>query len=116
MALILNEEQQSLKDIARDFLEKNAPITHFREIRDTANETGYSQELWKEMSALGRAGILVSEEYGGFDFGMMGMGGMSMGMVSRPFCTTKRKADPDHPSELTCAPPPVLRSRRLSLR
>ena len=35
MALILNEEQQSLKDIARDFLEKNAPITHFREIRDT---------------------------------------------------------------------------------
>ena len=29
MALILNEEQQSLKDIARDFLEKNAPITHF---------------------------------------------------------------------------------------
>ena len=45
MALILNEEQQSLKDIAKDFLEKNAPVTHFREIRDTANETGYSQEL-----------------------------------------------------------------------
>ncbi len=76
MALILNEEQQSLKDIARDFLEKNAPITHFREIRDTANETGYSEELWKEMSELGWAGILVSEEYGGFDFGMMGMGGI----------------------------------------
>ncbi len=76
MALILNEEQQSLKDIAKDFLEKNAPVTHFREIRDTANETGYSQELWKEMAELGWAGILVSEEYGGFDFGMMGMGGI----------------------------------------
>ena len=76
MALILNEEQQSLKDIAKDFLEKNAPITHFREIRDTANQTGYSEELWKEMSELGWAGILVSEEYGGFDFGMMGMGGI----------------------------------------
>ena len=34
MALILNEEQQSLKDIAKDFLQKNAPVTHFREIRD----------------------------------------------------------------------------------
>ena len=76
MALILNEEQQSLKDIAKDFLEKNAPVTHFREIRDTANETGYSQELWKKMAALGWAGILVSEEYGGFEFGMMGMGGI----------------------------------------
>ena len=51
----------------------------------------------------------------GMGMGMMGMGGMSMGMVSRPFCT-KRKADPDHPSELSCAAPPVLRSRRLSLR
>ena len=76
MALILNEEQQSLKEIAKDFLEKNAPVTHFREIRDTANETGYSQELWKKMAELGWAGILVSEEYGGFDFGMMGMGGI----------------------------------------
>ena len=34
MALILNEEQQSLKDIAKEFLQKNAPVTHFREIRD----------------------------------------------------------------------------------
>ena len=76
MALILNEEQQSLKDIAKDFLEKNAPVTHFREIRDSANETGYSQELWKKMAELGWAGILVSEEYGGFEFGMMGMGGI----------------------------------------
>ena len=76
MALILNEEQQSLKDIAKDFLEKNAPITHFREIRDSANENGYSPELWKQMAELGWAGILVSEEYGGFNFGMMGMGGV----------------------------------------
>ena len=28
------------------------------------------------MAELGWAGILVSEEYGGFDFGMMGMGGI----------------------------------------
>ena len=46
MALILNEEQQSLKDIAKEFLQKNAPVTHFREIRDTQNELGYDQSLW----------------------------------------------------------------------
>lgn len=74
MALILNEEQQSLKDIAREFLQNNAPVTHFREIRDTQNELGYDESLWKEMVNLGWSGILIPEEYGGFDFGMVGMG------------------------------------------
>ena len=68
MALILNEEQQSLKDIAKEFLQKNAPVTHFREIRDTQNELGYDQSLWSEMVNLGWSGILIPEEYGGFDF------------------------------------------------
>jgi acyl-CoA dehydrogenase len=74
MALILNEEQQSLKDIAREFLQNNAPITHFREIRDTQNKLGYDESLWNEMVNLGWSGILIPEEYGGFDFGMVGMG------------------------------------------
>ena len=53
MALILNEEQQSLKDIASEFLQSNAPVTHFREIRDTQNELGYDESLWMEMVNLG---------------------------------------------------------------
>ena len=76
MALLLNEEQQYLKDTAKDFVQKNAPINHFRELRDSKDETGYSKELWKQMAELGWAGILISEEYGGSDFGMMGMGGI----------------------------------------
>jgi len=76
MALVLNEEQQSLKDIAKEFLQNNAPISHFREIRDSKDELGYSKDLWKKMADLGWAGILVSEEYGGFNFGMIGMGGI----------------------------------------
>ena len=86
MALILNEEQQSLKDIAREFLQKNAPVTHFREIRDTKNELGYDEALWKEMVNLGWSGILIPEEYGGFDFGMVGMGSIfeEMGKTLTP--------------------------------
>ena len=76
MALLFNEEQQYLKDTAKDFVQKNAPINHFRELRDSKDETGYSKELWKQMAELGWAGILISEEYGGSDFGMMGMGGI----------------------------------------
>ena len=86
MPLVLNEEQQSLKDIAKEFLQKNAPVTHFREIRDTENELGYDPDLWKQMVDLGWSGILVPEEYGGFDFGMVGMGSIleEMGKMLTP--------------------------------
>ena len=96
MALILNEEQQSLKDIAQDFLDKNAPISHFREIRDSDNKTGYSKELWKKIADLGWAGILVSEDYGGFNFGMMGMGGIleETGKNLTPSPSQPRALDP----------------------
>ena len=76
MGLLLNEEQQYLKDTAKEFVQKNAPINHFRELRDTEDKTGYSQDLWMQMAELGWAGILISEEYGGSDFGMMGLGGI----------------------------------------
>jgi len=76
MALLFNEEQQYLKDTAKDFVQKNAPINHFRELRDSKDETGYSKELWKQMAELGWAGVLIAEEYGGSDFGMVGMGGI----------------------------------------
>ncbi len=86
MALVLNEEQQSLKDIAKEFLQKNASVTHFREIRDTESELGYDPDLWKQMVDLGWSGILVPEEYGGFDFGMVGMGSIleEMGKMLTP--------------------------------
>ena len=113
MALILNEEQQSLKDIAKEFLQNNAPITHFREIRDTENELGYDESLWKEMVNLGWSGILVPEEYGGFDFGMVGMGSIleeagktltpsplfSTGVLGASLLTL---GGTDHQNKLTC--------------
>ena len=76
MSLLLNEEQQFLKDTAKEFLQKNAPISHFRNLRDSKDETGYSKEVWKQMAELGWAGILISEDYGGSNFGMMGLGGI----------------------------------------
>ena len=74
MALLLNEQQQLLKDTVKDFVQKNAPISHFRELRDKQDKTGYSKDLWKKMVDLGWAGILVHEDYGGSNFGMMGLG------------------------------------------
>ena len=92
MSLLLNEEQQFLKDTSKEFLQKNAPISHFRDLRDSKDENGYSKEIWKKMAELGWAGILVSEKYGGSEFGMMGLGGIFSGegaFGEPPFNLTK---------------------------
>ncbi|MEM7255146.1 MAG: acyl-CoA dehydrogenase family protein, partial [Pseudomonadota bacterium] len=41
---------------------------------DDADPDGFSRALWKEMAALGWAGMLLPEEYGGVDFGVVGLG------------------------------------------
>jgi len=74
MALVLNEEQRLLQDTAKNFLAANAPVEALRTLRDERDVTGYSAELWQTMAELGWAGIILPEEYGGLDFGFMGLG------------------------------------------
>lgn len=74
MALVLNEEQQLLKDTARDFLAANAPVEQLRQLRDSRDALGYSAELWQQMAELGWASIILPEQYGGLDFGFLGLG------------------------------------------
>lgn len=74
MPLVLNEEQNMLKDAAKDFCSNNAPITQLRRLRDEKDETGFDRDTWKQMVELGWAGIIIPEEFGGLGFGHMGMG------------------------------------------
>ena len=73
MALVLNEEQQMLKESAQGFLAEHSPVSELRTQRDAGSETGYSSTLWNQMVNMGWAAILVPEEYGGLDFGHVGM-------------------------------------------
>ena len=74
MALVLNEEQRILKDSAREFLQKNAPVEALRKLRDQSDPTGYSPELWQKMAELGWTAIAIPEEFGGLEFGYLGLG------------------------------------------
>jgi alkylation response protein AidB-like acyl-CoA dehydrogenase len=76
MALVLNDEQTMLRDNARGFLAKNAPIAHLRALRDKRDADGFSRALWKEFVGLGWAGILVPQDYGG-----LGLGHVEAGVV-----------------------------------
>lgn len=73
-ALVLNEEQQMLKDAAKRFLAESAPVSQLRALRDNRDETGFSRELWQQMVDMGFVGTLVPEEFGGSAFGFAGMG------------------------------------------
>lgn len=73
-ALVLNEEQQMLKDAAKGFLSESAPISQLRQLRDSRDETGFSRELWQSMVEMGFVGTLMLEEFGGSAFGNVGMG------------------------------------------
>ena len=74
MALVLTEEQQLLRDTATQFFQERVTIQNLRKLRDEKNETGYDRALWKEMADLGFAGIMISEKYGGTEFGPVGLG------------------------------------------
>jgi len=69
MDLGLSEEQELLKNSARDFLEKECPESLVREMED--DEKGYSPGLWKKMAEQGWQGLLVPENYGGAGFGYL---------------------------------------------
>ena len=73
MKLILNEEQQMLRDSAKDFAEQKTPVSHFRGLRDNKDPLNWDKEIWKEMVDLGWSGILIPEEFGGSDFGLAGI-------------------------------------------
>ena len=74
MPMILNEEQNMLKDSAKDFCTSNAPIWAVRELRDTDSAQGFDSATWNAMVELGWAAIPWAEAHGGLEFGYKGLG------------------------------------------
>ena len=74
MALVLNEEQQMLKDAAAGFLAEKATVAHLRALRDSSDELGFDTGTWAEMAQMGWAGIAIPEEFGGLGYGYTGLG------------------------------------------
>ena len=79
MALAYNEEQRSLIQTARDFAQNSSPVEAFRKVRENGRQNpkgpAYDPQLWSQMVELGWAGMPFPENYGGFQFGVMGLAG-----------------------------------------
>jgi alkylation response protein AidB-like acyl-CoA dehydrogenase len=63
MDLGLNEEQEMLRESARDFLRRECPKQSVRQLDES--DEGYSSELWRKMADLGWMGLAFPEKYGG---------------------------------------------------
>ena len=63
MDVLLSEEEQMLKNLAREFLETECPPSLARAMEK--DELGYPPELWKKMAELGWFGLALPEQYGG---------------------------------------------------
>jgi alkylation response protein AidB-like acyl-CoA dehydrogenase len=72
MALVLNEEQQLLRDSAKTFLQECSPVEGLRNLRDSGEE--WSPVLWADMAEMGWTGIVIPEQYDGLEFGYVGAG------------------------------------------
>ena len=63
MDVLPSEEEQLLKNAARDFLEAEVSTALVREME--LDENGYPPALWRQMADLGWLGLAIPEEYGG---------------------------------------------------
>lgn len=68
----LSEEQEMLRDMARDWATNESPVTAFRKIRDSGES--FDRAAWKTMAEMGWTGVVIPESYGGSDFGWLSMG------------------------------------------
>ena len=90
MALVLTEDQQMLKESAKEFLADAAPVDEFRKLRDSGEV--YDADLWQQMVELGWSAVAVPEAYDGLDFGITGLGLIAVEsgkhLVASPLLTT----------------------------
>jgi alkylation response protein AidB-like acyl-CoA dehydrogenase len=63
----LTDEQQAIKQTARDFLAARYKSERIRELAET--ERGFEDSDWREMAELGWAGLALPEEWGGQGLG-----------------------------------------------
>ncbi|RYF91002.1 MAG: acyl-CoA dehydrogenase [Caulobacteraceae bacterium] len=71
---VLNEEQTMLRDGAKAWTQTESPTTKLRALRDSGSHQPFDPAAWAEMGAMGWAGVIVPEEFGGSAFGYLSLG------------------------------------------
>ena len=70
----LTSEQTLMRDQAKSWASKQAPVDKFRAMRDSGIEQRFDPQTWSEIIEMGWTGILIPEEYGGSDLDYLTFG------------------------------------------
>lgn len=68
MVLVLSEEQELLRDSARDFAGNAIEVDWLRKVREQG-AAGFDRDVWRQMAELGWTAIPFAEEVGGLGLG-----------------------------------------------
>lgn len=72
---LLSEDQSIFRDAAKAWVADKAPVAALRRLRDSgAWAHGYDPALWADMAAMGWAGVIIPETFGGSEFGYRSLG------------------------------------------
>jgi alkylation response protein AidB-like acyl-CoA dehydrogenase len=71
MEFDLDQDQRALRDAARAFLEREAPISYARAMMD--DPKGYHDDVWRKMADLGWMGLPFPEDAGGVGQGFVAL-------------------------------------------
>lgn len=71
---VLNEEQEMLRDMARDWATNESPVAAFRKVRASGAPEAFDRGAYTAMAQMGWTGIIVPEAHGGSDFGWLSAG------------------------------------------
>ena len=86
MNFAFTEDQDSLRDVVRSFMENKSSEEEVRRLMDT--EGGYDPAVWQQMGAeLGLQGIHIPEEFGGQGFGFVELAIVFEEMGRRLLCS-----------------------------
>jgi acyl-CoA dehydrogenase len=108
----LTPEQDELQRSARAFVERRLPVAHLRALRDAGDPLRLSRALWRELAALGWAGIAISDEHGGAGLGLLEQG-LVMEELGRTLAPTPMLATSILGAAALAAAPPALRHAHL---
>ncbi|MFC2010464.1 acyl-CoA dehydrogenase family protein [Chloroflexota bacterium] len=80
--LRLTESEEMLRKSALDFLQREAPKEVIKVLQET--DTGYTEEIWRKVVAMGWLGIIIPERYGGAENPLTSAGVLFEALGSSP--------------------------------
>ena len=86
MALILTDDEEQFRDSVRRVVAERSPLPKLRELMSSGQP--FDADVWKQLSELGLAGLIIPEEHGGAEAGYsvlsVALGELGAGLVASP--------------------------------